>query len=312
MSNATNALVATIEDARLSLVLARAGRLARRGRLSEAAAFLIRRAHDPNVPVAVLDLLARIYAQQGRFAEASVLWQRAIHREPGNQASAAALRRIAALQRPTRWLRFFQTTLLGFVLGLALAIFGAWAVPRFASPEPTPTATLAVTTFVPMPTPTHTPTLAPTLAQTSTPTPLPTSTATSTPTRTSTPIPTPTVTLTPTPTLLPTSTATSTPTRTSTPIPTPTVTLTPTTTSTPTQTPTPVTIGAVTAAPWLNLRTGPGTNYPVKSGNMVVGEGARLEILASHSGRGCNATWYKVSLPDGTIGWVCSSYVELE
>lgn len=71
--------------------------------------------------------------------------------------------------------------------------------------------------------------------------------------------------------------------------------------------------GAVIAS-ILNLRTGPGINYPLKYPNAKLGSGATVEILSSNSGVGCdsaNNTWYEVRLPDNTVGYVCAAYVRL-
>jgi hypothetical protein len=54
--------------------------------------------------VAILDMLARIRAQQGAFLEAGSLWKRVKLLEPEHEAAAAGLARLRALQRRPLWL----------------------------------------------------------------------------------------------------------------------------------------------------------------------------------------------------------------
>lgn len=63
--------------------------------------------------------------------------------------------------------------------------------------------------------------------------------------------------------------------------------------------PVPVAPGAV-----LNLRSGPGTNYPV-TGSVYQG----LQVNAV--GRNAASTWLKVRLSDGQEGWIAAQYVQL-
>lgn len=63
--------------------------------------------------------------------------------------------------------------------------------------------------------------------------------------------------------------------------------------------PVPVAPGAV-----LNLRSGPGTNYPV-TGSVYQG----LQVNAI--GRNAASTWLKVRLSDGQEGWIAAQYVQL-
>ncbi|MEK7813635.1 MAG: SH3 domain-containing protein, partial [Candidatus Desantisbacteria bacterium] len=50
------------------------------------------------------------------------------------------------------------------------------------------------------------------------------------------------------------------------------------------------------------LRDGPGTNYPVIA---RVKTGTRLMVVDKQK-----KMFYKVVLPDGTCGWICSIFVE--
>lgn len=129
------------------------------------------------------------------------------------------------------------------------------------------------------------------------PTPAPlTAAPTNTPLPTATPIPTNTPELTATPTLTPTDTPTMEPTAT----PTATETPLPTDTPTPTATPEPI---AVVTGDRLNVRSGPGTVYPVVS-QAVKDE--RYPLLARNE----DATWLEVTLADGQRGWISASLVE--
>lgn len=126
------------------------------------------------------------------------------------------------------------------------------------------------------------------------------------------------VTRTPPPTFTPTSLATavviiptaplnliSTPTSTPTPIPAP-VEPSPTATGflSPTPSPTPQPVGPqVIAASTVNVRAGPGTNYPV-----VAGLPANLPLPVT--GRNNDASWWQITGPDGTAGWVANSVVQ--
>lgn len=159
------------------------------------------------------------------------------------------------------------------------------------TPLPTATATMTLTPLPPTPTFTATQTPEPTVTATLEPTPLPTATATMpdtprppTPTFTDTPTlePTATATLEPTPTPLPTATVTAT----DTPLP-----PTPTFTATPVPQPPRVRVNA-------NLRSGPGTNFPVTGGTAT---GQEITIVARNE----DASWFQ--LDNG--GWVAAFLV---
>ena len=114
---------------------------------------------------------------------------------------------------------------------------------------------------------------------------------------------------TPIPTFTPTSTATSlvlveVAPATPTPSPTPSATPIPTATPTdlPTVTPTPV-IPQVVSSIIVNIRSGPGTNYPV-IGSLPPGN----PLVAV--GRNEQGNWWQVQLGEGAVGWVAGSVVE--
>ena len=79
-----------------SVVIDRAAALARAGRLVEAEALLAPLAGADTTNPAVLDLLAKAKAQQGKLEEARILWQRALALDPVNDKFRLALRRCGA------------------------------------------------------------------------------------------------------------------------------------------------------------------------------------------------------------------------
>ncbi|MBN1191223.1 MAG: hypothetical protein JXA46_15815 [Dehalococcoidales bacterium] len=78
-------------------ILARAANLARKGDLQQAELLLQPLANKPGAPVHIIDLLAKVYAQQKKIREAQVLWLRALQMEPSNKHILKALLRCAEL-----------------------------------------------------------------------------------------------------------------------------------------------------------------------------------------------------------------------
>jgi Bacterial SH3 domain len=116
----------------------------------------------------------------------------------------------------------------------------------------------------------------------------------------------PTNTPSPTATLAPTET----PRATDTPHPTETPSLTPessfpTSTSEPASTQIPIVPLAIVKGTQLNVRSGPGTDYPVIQ-TLVQGDTA--PATGFNSGR----SWVQIELPDGTTGWVSADLVEIK
>jgi LysM repeat protein/SH3-like domain-containing protein len=60
----------------------------------------------------------------------------------------------------------------------------------------------------------------------------------------------------------------------------------------------------VVATYGLNLRTGPGTSYPV-----IVALSQGMTVPVSH--RNSDGTWVRLTLPGGTVGWVSAPYLTL-
>ncbi len=118
----------------------------------------------------------------------------------------------------------------------------------------------------------------------------------------------PTATLAPIITMTPRFTATPIPTRT--PLPTPTLTpsetpIPPTPSDTPSPTPTPPVLGSVLSLNDVNLREGPGINFPVLS---ALAPGTGFQILATDSGGG----WFNVRLDGGREGWISATLVRVQ
>jgi hypothetical protein len=115
---------------------------------------------------------------------------------------------------------------------------------------------------------------------------------------------------TPVPTFTPTATGAAAVVFTSTPSPvptkppaTPTPTATPMATPTPLPTPTPVPQPELVATSAVNIRSGPGTAYP------VVGA-LRANDRATITGRNADSSWWQIEAGDGTTGWVAAWVVQ--
>jgi len=72
-----------------------AASLARKGDLAQATNLLEPLYDNDNLPIEILDLLAKIYAQQGKIEQAQALWLRALQLEPSNLHILSALRMCA-------------------------------------------------------------------------------------------------------------------------------------------------------------------------------------------------------------------------
>lgn len=119
--------------------LAQSAEFAREGRYDDALQSIseLKKEHQDNP--AILDLQARIIAQQGNLKDAELLWKQALVLDPENKAYLAALNRIRQISRRPLWLKSFFNLLIG--LGLILAgIF--LSVFLFNRINPTSLATL--------------------------------------------------------------------------------------------------------------------------------------------------------------------------
>lgn len=102
------------------VALSQATQLARVGHYAEAEKALDVAPGTPTPPV--LDLLARIRAQQGRLTDARTLWTEAARLDPNNESYSAALHRLARIGR-YRWTKAGQL-LAGVMLAVILvAVF---------------------------------------------------------------------------------------------------------------------------------------------------------------------------------------------
>jgi len=81
-----------------SVTLALAAFLARKGELKQAEILLLPLTNEPKSQIDTLDLLAKVYAQQGKLAEARALWLRALQKEPSNTHFLRALLNCADVQ----------------------------------------------------------------------------------------------------------------------------------------------------------------------------------------------------------------------
>lgn len=88
----------------VTALVASASELARKGRYFDAESLLRNRLAAGRTEPEVLDLLARIKAQQGELREAEDRWRQASSLDPDNESYRSGLRRLARIQRRrTRW-----------------------------------------------------------------------------------------------------------------------------------------------------------------------------------------------------------------
>lgn len=83
-------------------LICRSAKLARQGKYQEAENLLAVFATDGPLATTVLDLRARMYAQQGRFVEAEYCWLEALQRSPGNAAYRRAIECLAGSRQLPR------------------------------------------------------------------------------------------------------------------------------------------------------------------------------------------------------------------
>jgi len=76
-------------------ILKRAALLARKGEHVEAENLLEPLCNNDNLRIEAIDLLAKVYAQQGKINQAQALWLKALQRDPSNIHFLSALRMCA-------------------------------------------------------------------------------------------------------------------------------------------------------------------------------------------------------------------------
>ena len=82
-----------------SVILARAAFLARKGELKQAENVLLPLVNKSKARIHAVDLLAKVYAQQGKIEEARALWLRALQEEPSNTHFLRALLQLCKSSR---------------------------------------------------------------------------------------------------------------------------------------------------------------------------------------------------------------------
>ena len=109
-------------------LLVRAGLLARRGNLREAENLLSTLSDADSRRIEVLDLLAKVYAQQGKIDQAQVMWLQALQRYPSNTHFLSALRLCASYKQSRfqqfvlRYLWLLLVVVLWFLVAMALIL----------------------------------------------------------------------------------------------------------------------------------------------------------------------------------------------
>lgn len=100
-------------------LLVQAARLARRGHYDAAEAMLVTLPAGSPLRPSILDLKAKIFAQQGRYSEAEACWREALTLAPDNKAFRQALAAIAQERRYPFWLRIIIVTIVAAAASIA-------------------------------------------------------------------------------------------------------------------------------------------------------------------------------------------------
>ena len=109
-------------------ILVRAGALARRGDLLEAENLLTALSDSDSTRVEVIDLLAKVYAQQGKIDQAQTMWLQALQRYPSNTHFLSALRLCACYKKSrfeqfvSRYLWLLLVVDLWFLIAMAVIV----------------------------------------------------------------------------------------------------------------------------------------------------------------------------------------------
>jgi len=128
------AQIPALEPYLAQLALAKAAELARAGNYQEAENLLTGLQGGKDLP-AVLDLLARMRAQQGRLLEAEAFWKQALQHDPSNPVYLEGLQYIQRAQRPRTLARFFSPALLLWIVALVVLLLAVINLKRVASLE---------------------------------------------------------------------------------------------------------------------------------------------------------------------------------
>ena len=97
-------------------------RLARRGRYDDATTALARLPADSPLRPSMLDLKAKMYAQQGRYLEAEACWREALSLAPNHEGFRQALAAIAEERRHPFWLRIVVAAAVAAVTSVVLLL----------------------------------------------------------------------------------------------------------------------------------------------------------------------------------------------
>lgn len=114
---------ATVTD-----ILIHAGALARRGDFLQAEDLLRTLSDRDSSRIEVIDLLAKIYVQQGKIDQAQALWLKALQRDPSNMHFLSALRLCAGLKKSRfeqfvlRYLWVLLVVVLWFLIATAVIV----------------------------------------------------------------------------------------------------------------------------------------------------------------------------------------------
>jgi Tfp pilus assembly protein PilF len=109
-------------------ILVRAGALARRGDLLEAENLLRTLSDSDSKRIEVIELLARVYVQQGKIDQAQAMWLQALQRYPSNTHFLSALRLCACYKKPrfeqfvSRYLWLLLVVVLWFLIAMAVIV----------------------------------------------------------------------------------------------------------------------------------------------------------------------------------------------
>jgi len=109
-------------------ILIHAGALAQRGDLLQAEDLLKTLSESDSSRIEVIDLLAKIYAQQGKIDQAQALWLKALQRDPSNIHFLSALRLCACHKKSgfeqfvLRYLWLLLVVVLWFLTAMAVIV----------------------------------------------------------------------------------------------------------------------------------------------------------------------------------------------